>query len=107
MDQLLSDLYNPASGRFQQYLTAEAFAEEFGPTERDYDATIAFAKSGGMTLIATHPNRTLVTLSGQVADIEAMLGVRNWSGRGDRFGWSGLLVTLRMWWVSRFVVVWS
>ena len=75
LDDLLRDLYDPASPRFRQYLTAEEFAHQFGPTERDYETVLAFAKSNGFKVVAHHPNRTLVTLNGQVADIEKMLGV--------------------------------
>jgi subtilase family serine protease len=75
LDDLLRDLYDPASPRFRQYLTAEEFAHQFGPTERDYETVLAFAKSNGCKVVAHHSNRTLVTLNGQVADIEKMFGV--------------------------------
>jgi subtilase family serine protease len=75
LDELLRDLYDPASSRFHQYLTAEEFARDFGPTELDYEAVLSFAESNGLKITATHPNRTLVTLSGQVAQIEKMLHV--------------------------------
>src|SRR3954449_7711471 len=63
LDGLLRDLYNPANPRFHQYLTAEEFTHEFGPTERDYEAAVAFAKANRLKIVATHSNRALVTLS--------------------------------------------
>jgi len=75
LDDLLRDLYDPASPRFQKYLTPEEFAHQFGPTERDYEAVLGFAKSHGFEIVARHSNRTIVTLSGQVDQIEKMLDV--------------------------------
>lgn len=76
LDQLLRDLYDPTSPRFHQYLTSEQFAQQFGPSEQDYDIILAFAKAHGFEITATHPNRTLVTLKGQVADIEKIFHLR-------------------------------
>jgi subtilase family serine protease len=72
LDQLLRDLYDLAHPHFHQYLTAEQFTSEFGPSEQDYEVVLAFAKAQGLELIATHPNRTLATFKGQVTDIERM-----------------------------------
>jgi hypothetical protein len=75
LDELVRELYDPASPRFRQFLTADDFAREFGPTERNYADLLGFAESNGLTVTARHPNRTLVTLSGQVADIDKCLHV--------------------------------
>src|SRR5262249_42628984 len=76
LDQLLRDLYNPTSERFRQYLTADEFAREFGPLESDYEAVVAFAEARGFEVIATHSNRTLVTVRASVADVERALNVK-------------------------------
>lgn len=73
LTNLLRDLYDPASPRFHQYLTADQFAAQFGPTERDYQAVMRFAQAHGLTVTGTHPNRTLLDVSGAVADIEGTL----------------------------------
>jgi uncharacterized repeat protein (TIGR03803 family) len=57
-------------------LTAAEFAEQFGPTEQDYQAVMRFAEAHGLTVTGTHPNRTLLDVSGAVADIERTLHVR-------------------------------
>ncbi|WP_144021446.1 protease pro-enzyme activation domain-containing protein, partial [Caballeronia sordidicola] len=75
LDELLRDLYDPASARFHRYVTADQFTRDFGPTERDYHAVLEFAESRGLKITSTHHNRTLVSLSGQVADIEKMFQV--------------------------------
>ena len=70
LTNLLQELYQPSNANFRHYLTADQFASSFGPSQEDYQAVIDFAKSHGLTVERTHPNRTLVNVSGSVADIE-------------------------------------
>src|SRR6266566_3036034 len=42
LTNLLQQIYDPASPSFHHYLTPEQFTEQFGPTEQDYQAVIAF-----------------------------------------------------------------
>jgi uncharacterized repeat protein (TIGR03803 family) len=76
LTNLLRDLYDPASPRFHQYLTAAQFADQFGPTAEDYQAVQHFARAHGLTVAGTHSNRTLLDVTGAVADIENALHVR-------------------------------
>jgi uncharacterized repeat protein (TIGR03803 family) len=73
---LLHDVYDPASPRFHQYLTPGQFTERFGPSPRDYQEVIHFAMSHGLTVTATHANRTLLDVKGSVVDIERAFHVR-------------------------------
>ncbi len=73
---LLHDLYDPASPTYHKYLTPPEFAERFGPSERDYQEVEDFATSRGLTVTGTHANRTLLDVTGSVADIEKALHVR-------------------------------
>src|SRR5690349_19295629 len=41
----LVELYDPASPRFRHYLTTEEFTTQFGPSEEDYQAVVAFART--------------------------------------------------------------
>jgi subtilase family serine protease len=75
LTNLLRQIYDPASPNYRHYLTPAQFTEQFGPTEKDYQAVIAFARAKGMTVTGTHPNRMLVDVSGPVADIERALHV--------------------------------
>src|SRR5579862_6656945 len=58
--ELIQALYNQADPRCGQFLTGSEFADQFGPTQADYDAVIAFATGAGLTVDATHTNRALV-----------------------------------------------
>jgi len=70
LETFLQQLSDPTSPHYHQFLTPEDFAAQFGPAEADYQALIGFLTSNGLTVTATHPNRTIVDLSGRVADIE-------------------------------------
>jgi uncharacterized repeat protein (TIGR01451 family) len=70
LTNLLQRLYDPGSLLFRKYLTPAQFAEQFGPTEQDYRAVKDFAVSRGLVVAGSHPNRTLLSVRGSVADIE-------------------------------------
>lgn len=75
LDQLLQQLYDPASPNYRNYLTPAEFTAKFGPTEEDYAVVIAFAQTRGLAVTATYPNRMLVDVNGSVADIEGAFNV--------------------------------
>jgi subtilase family serine protease len=75
LTNLLQQICNPASPKFRHYLTPEEFTEQFGPAESDYTALISFVRSNGFTVMATHPNRTLLDVNGSVADIEKIFHI--------------------------------
>ena len=70
LTNLLQELSQPSSANFRRYLTADQFASFFGPSQEDYQAVADFARSHGLVVKRTHPNRTLLDVSGSVADIE-------------------------------------
>jgi subtilase family serine protease len=75
LTNLLRELCDPASPNYRHYLTPAQFTEQFGPTEADYQAVIAFARANGRSVTATHPNRVLLDVSGSAADMERALHV--------------------------------
>ena len=70
LELFLQQLYDPSGSYYRQYLNAEEFAQRFGPREADYQALIQFAQVNGMLVTGTHPNRTILDVSGTVAEIE-------------------------------------
>jgi hypothetical protein len=76
LTNLLQELYQPSSANFRRYLTPDQFASSFGPSEEDYQAVADFAKAHGLIVKGTHPNRTLLDVSGTVADIEAAFHIQ-------------------------------
>jgi subtilase family serine protease len=75
IDELLAKIYDPASPNFRHYLTPDQFAEQFGPAEADYAAVMAFAKTNGLTVTGTCSDRTILNVSGSVAEIERVFHV--------------------------------
>jgi hypothetical protein len=70
LDELLRQLYDPASPNFRKYLTPEQFTQQFGPTESDYQKVIAFARANGLRVTDTYGNRVLLDVSGTADDIQ-------------------------------------
>jgi subtilase family serine protease len=75
LDALLGELYDPNSANFHRFLTPTEFADRFGPTEQEYETLVQFARSAGLTVRGTHPNRTLLDVSGSVADVQRIFAV--------------------------------
>ena len=70
LTNLLQELYRPSGTNFRHFLTPEEFASSFGPSKEDYQAVIDFAKAHNLSVKHAHSNRTLLDVSGSVADVE-------------------------------------
>jgi subtilase family serine protease len=75
LSNLVQQIYNPASPNFHRYLTPEQFAQQFGPTEQDYQAVIGAAQSNGLEVLGTFGNRAVLDVTGKVSDIEKAFAV--------------------------------
>jgi subtilase family serine protease len=76
LDQLLQQLYNPASPNYRHFLTVAQFTEQFGPTVVAYQRVIGFAQSHGLKVTHTFANRLVVDVSGTVANVEQAFQVK-------------------------------
>ncbi len=77
LEKLVQRIYDPTDQQhYGKYLTPEEFAEQFGPTKEDYDTVIAYANSLGLTITRTHPNRTLLNVSGPMRSVETAFNLR-------------------------------
>jgi hypothetical protein len=70
LDDLLRQIYDPQSTNFHKFLTTSDFTARFGPTEGDYQAAIKFAESNGLRVSANHPNRVVLDVEGNPAQVE-------------------------------------
>jgi subtilase family serine protease len=77
LDNLLQQIYDPASPNYHHYLTPGQFTAQFGPTEQDYDAVVTFLRTNGLA-VTTHSNRTLVDASGDVTTINRAFHITLW-----------------------------
>ena len=70
LTNLLQRIYDPASPDYHHYLTPDEFAENFGPTKKDYETVMAFAAANGLKVTMTYSNRTLFDVVGSVSNVE-------------------------------------
>jgi hypothetical protein len=71
LTNLIEQLYDPSAPGFHQWLTSDRFAEQFGPTEEDYQNVIRFAEAHGLKVTHMHSNRALLNVTGASTNIEA------------------------------------
>ena len=76
LTNLLQQLYNPATPNFHQWLTPDQFAEQFAPTEADYQKVIHFAEVHGLKITRTHSNRLLLDVTGATTNLESAFQVK-------------------------------
>ena len=70
LNELLRQIYDPASTNYHKYLSPEEMTARFGPTEQAYQAVEQFAESNGLVIVAAHPNRLLLDVTGSVDRVE-------------------------------------
>ena len=70
LDDLLRQLYDPASPNFRQFLTPAELTARFGPTEQDYQEVKDFARANGLAVTGTYGNRLLLDVTGSAAAVE-------------------------------------
>jgi hypothetical protein len=69
LDALLGRLHDPKSPDYRKFLSVAQFADQFAPTQEDYQTVVDFAKANGFA-VTTSPNRLIVDISGTVAQVE-------------------------------------
>jgi subtilase family serine protease len=75
LQALLSDLSNPQSPRYHQFLTPQQFVDEFGPTTGQEQQIINYLQQQGLHIKHISSNRLLIDASATVAQAEAVFQV--------------------------------
>jgi len=70
LSNLLAELYNLHGPQYRHFLSAQEFADAFGPTEEDYAVVRHFAEAHGFKVTKTHPNRALLDVKASMRDME-------------------------------------
>jgi subtilase family serine protease len=76
LQSLLGRLYDPTSPDYRHFLSVAEFTKEFGPTESDFEAVVAFAQANGLAVTDRPANRLLVPIAGTVAQVNAAFHVQ-------------------------------
>jgi len=75
LESFLRELYNPSSPIYRNYLTVKQFTERFGPSQKDWDGLIRFAKANGLQVVGGSRDAMDLQLKGSVAAIETAFHV--------------------------------
>ncbi len=75
LDSFLSELYDPSSPSYRQFLSPAEFTERFGPSQADYDALVDFAKANGLMVVGGTRDAMDVQVRGPVSAIETAFHV--------------------------------
>lgn len=70
LENFLEEVYDPSSPLYRQFVTVKEFTERFGPSQEDFDAVLAFAKTSGFTVVGGSRDAFDVQLKGSVARVE-------------------------------------
>ncbi|MFZ0418412.1 MAG: protease pro-enzyme activation domain-containing protein [Candidatus Sulfotelmatobacter sp.] len=70
LQNYLQEIQDPTSPSYHQFLTPQEFTVRFGPSQQDWDALVAFAKSSGFEIINGNLEERDLRLTGSVANIE-------------------------------------
>jgi subtilase family serine protease len=73
LDALLSQLHDPKSAKYQQWLTPADFLQRFGPTEADLAKVRAALAARGFTVVSSNAHG--VRVRGQVSSVTNTFGV--------------------------------
>src|SRR5207249_3317247 len=76
LENVLGRLYDPQDPLYGQFLTSEQFQAYFSPTQAQYEMVAAFARSRGLAVVGTHPNRLLLDVAGPAAVVERAFATR-------------------------------
>ncbi|MDE1160708.1 MAG: protease pro-enzyme activation domain-containing protein [Acidobacteriaceae bacterium] len=71
LDQYLSDVQNPDSAQYHQWLTPIEYGARFGASADDVQAITAWLQSQGLTIEKTSPAANVITFSGTVGQLQA------------------------------------
>jgi len=84
--QLIDAQHDPASPRFQQWLTPEEFGERFGPAQADVDAVTTWLEGQGFHVDGIARGRRAIEFSGTVAHVERAFHteMRHYDLNGER-----------------------
>ncbi len=74
LDALIAAQQNPASPQYHQWLEPDQFAAQFGAADADIAKVQTWLASQGFTVGAVSRNRSEISFSGSVAQVEAAFG---------------------------------
>jgi subtilase family serine protease len=75
LNSLLSDINDPDSSSYHQYLTPDQFTQQFAPTDDQVQQVETYLQSQGMTVQGVAPDNLLLDVDATVAQAQQAFGV--------------------------------
>lgn len=75
LNEFLRELYDPNSPTYHHYLTPTQFTALYGPSVADYNATVAYLKANGFTVIGGSRDGMNIIIRGPVSSVESAFHV--------------------------------
>ncbi|MGA2740023.1 MAG: S53 family serine peptidase [Bryobacteraceae bacterium] len=75
LDAFLKELYDPASLIYRHFLTVPEFTAQFGPSQSDYNAVVAFAQANGFSVVGGTRDGMDVQIKGPVSAVQTAFHV--------------------------------
>jgi hypothetical protein len=76
LQDFIKNAYDPAGPGYRKFLTPTEFTARFAPSSSDYRKVINWAKSQNLKVVRIHPNRLLLDVSGNAANVERAVHVK-------------------------------
>jgi kumamolisin len=70
LDRVVNEINDPSSGSYRHFLTVSEFTARFGPSQKDYDAVVSFAKANGFEVTGGTRDSMDVQVKAPVSAIE-------------------------------------
>jgi subtilase family serine protease len=70
LQTFVQEVNEPTSPSYHQFLTPQEFTSRFGPSQKDWDALVAFAKASGFQIVGGSRDAMDLRMTGTVAAIE-------------------------------------
>ncbi len=76
LNRFLKALYDPASPSYRQFVTVPQFTDRFGPSKKDYETVLKFAKKHKFSIIGGSRDGMNVVIRGPVSTVEKAFHVK-------------------------------
>src|SRR5262245_8563098 len=76
LEQLISDLNDPGSPMYHQWLTPEEFGQRFGRSEAEFNEALSWLQSQGFDVDRPYPSRMSIGFTGTVEAVQRAFNVQ-------------------------------
>lgn len=84
LEQLISEMHDPISPNYHQWMTAQELGEEFGPSRQDIDIVVNWLRSYGFETNLIYPSGMVIDITGAAGQVRQAFHteIHNYSVQG-------------------------